>query len=287
MDLLRYVRFFIVLGLFFSRFVLAQEEEKEPEYGWQNEIVGTLNFTQASFDNWAQGGESAVAWQVSLNTESVLEQERYTWTTNSRFTFGLAKVGDTEARKSADEIKLESVYTRKVSPLLNPFIAFTAVTQFVSGFEFDGDRKTKVSQCMDPGYFTQSVGFGYTHSKVFKTRLGATVKETITNDFPVPYADDPDTPEIEKVKIEPGISSVTNFKTKFQENILFSSKLDIFSDLEAFDRIDILWENNLTFKISKLFNVNFNVDLLYDKDVSDTRQLKQVLAIGITYSFVE
>jgi hypothetical protein len=277
--------FGLVFVITFS--IFAQEaQEPEPDYGWHNEIVGNLNLTQASFDNWTQGGENTLAWQISLKTEFKLKQEKYEWVNATKFSYGSAKVGNNEARKSADEIKFESVYTRKLNRLLNPFVAITAATQFTAGFKYDGDAKTQVSKFMDPGYFTQSVGLGYAPNEEIKTRLGVTVKETITSDFSVPYADEPDTPQIEKTKVEPGISSITEFKRNFDENILFNSRLDLFSDLEAFDRIDVLWENNLSFKISKFFNVNFNVDLFYDKDISKRRQLKQVLAVGLTYTFL-
>lgn len=266
----------------------AQEAEQpqEPVFGWTREIVGSLNLTQASFDNWTQGGENTLAWQTSLAADFTLEQEAYVWSNTGRITFGMAKVGDNEARKSADEIKMESVYSRKLTRLLNPYIAVTGVTQMAAGFQYDGDTKTQVSKFMDPGYFTQSLGLGYTYKKMLKTRLGFTVKETITSDFPVPYADDPDTEEIETIKIEPGASSITNFKAPFHENIVYTSKLDIFSDFKGFNRIDVLWENHVVFKISKFINVNFNFDLFYDKDISDRRQIKQVLAVGLTYTFL-
>jgi hypothetical protein len=277
----------LALTLVFSFSLFAQKTEEEtPAFGWQNEIIGTLNLTQASFDNWEQGGENTLAWQITLNTNFTLEKEKYTWTNTGRFTLGFAKVGGTEARKSADEIKIETVLTRKVGKRLNPFVAFFAKTQFASGFEYNGDTKTKVSEFLDPGYFTQSIGIEYSPNDVIKTRLGATVKETITSDFPIPYADDLNTPEIEKIKIEPGISSITEFKRKFQDNILFTSRLDIFSDLEALDRIDILFENNLTLKVSKFINVSLNIDLLYDKDISGRRQIKQILAVGFTHTFL-
>lgn len=269
---------FIIISsiLTFQVSLLAQEAaEGQPKYGWKNEIVGNLNLTQASFSNWEQGGENSLAWQINLTTNFTLDQEKDNWTNTGKVTLGYAKVGGNEARKSADELKLESVYNRKISQFLNPFVAVTAKTQFLSGFQYDeNNKKTKISEFLDPGYFTQSVGVGYTPNEQIKTRLGIMVKETVTDIFP------------EESKIEPGITSVTDFKRKFEENVLFTSRMEIFSDLEAFDRIDILWENNLTLKVSKFVNVNVNVDLLYDKDISEKRQLRQVLAVGFTYSFL-
>lgn len=265
---------FLGIVLIFNSKLVAQEADTT-DYGWKNEIIGNLNLTQASFDNWEQGGENTLAWQIKFNANFTLDQEKYNWANTGKFILGFAKIEGNEARKSADEINLESVLTRKLGKLLNPFIAITAKTQFVSGFQYDeNDNKTKISEFLDPGYFTQGIGLGYSPNDQFKTRLGATVKETVTDIFP------------EKSKVEPGISSITDFKKKFEENVIFTSKLDIFSDLETFDRIDVLWENNLTLKVTKFVNVTVNVDLFYDKDVSDRRQIRQTLAVGFTYTFL-
>ena len=264
-----------------------QTQQEQPEYGWKKEIVATLNLTQASFDNWEQGGESSLAWQTSLDMNFDLQEGKHNWANSVEFELGFAKIAGEEARKSADDIKMESVYTRKLGRLLNPFVAVTAQTQFVAGFEFDdNDNKMKISKFLDPGYFTQSLGLGYSPGENVKTRLGATLKETITSKFAKTFTDDPDTPELEKSRVEGGISSVTDFKQSFEENVLFKSRLDLFSDLDTFDRIDVLWENNLTLKVTKYFNVDLNVDLFYDKDISDRRQLKQVLSVGFTYTFL-
>ena len=101
----------------------AQEEKKEePQYGWQNEVVGSLNLTQTSFDNWVQGGENSLAWQLNLNAKFVNNQEQYNWANTGKVTYGRTKVGDVESRKSIDEIKLESVFTYKMNLYVNPYI---------------------------------------------------------------------------------------------------------------------------------------------------------------------
>lgn len=259
-----------------SNRVFSQEAEPDTlQYGWIKEVVGTLNLTQASFDNWQAGGENTLAWQVNLNTDFTLDQEKFNWVNIGKFVVGYAKIEGEEARKSADQINLESVYTRKLNKYLNPFVAVTAKTQFLSGFQHSDTSKTKISEFLDPGYFTQSAGVGYLANKMFKTRLGATLKETMTDIFP------------QESGVEVGISSVTNYKRQFQENVIFASKLDIFTDLEAFDRIDVLWENDLTLKVAKYITVTVEADLFYDKDISDNKQIRQTLAVGLTYTFLE
>ncbi len=127
-------------------------QEDSVKYGWKNQVIAGLNLTQASFDNWARGGENSLAWQLKLDMNSTNDQERFIWVNNSKFTLGFAKVGDDEAKKSADLIDLESVYTRKLGKYLSPFVAVTGKTQFAAGFQFEGDTKTKVSKFLDPGF---------------------------------------------------------------------------------------------------------------------------------------
>jgi len=267
--------------------LLAQEAEKqEAEYGWQKGLVGNLNLTQTQFDNWTQGGENAFAWQLNINGKALRDEEKYKWDNSGKVSYGQAKLADIEVRKSVDEIKLESVFTYLLGVYVNPYVAASSETQFTTGYEYSEDSKTDVSALFDPGYFSQSVGLGYEPVREFKTRLGFAFHETITSDYPVPYADDPDTDEVEKIKVEPGLESVTDFSKSLIGNILLTSKLEIFSNLKGVDEIDVKWDNIFSAKISKYIDVNFNIKFLYDRDSSEKRQLKQALAVGLAYTFL-
>jgi len=264
----------------------AEEKKEEPKYGWQKEMVGGLNITQTSFDNWTQGGENSFAWQLNLNFKFINDQEKFSWANSGKLTYGSTKTGGQEIRKSIDEIKLESVYTYKLSKFLNPFVAGTGETQFAPGYDYSTDPETQLSALFDPAYFRESVGFGYKPNNSIQTRFGGAMKQTITSEFPQPFADDPKTTEIEKIKNELGVESVTDLNWKISDNSLLTSKLELFSALEALDKIDVKWDNVLATKISKYFNVNFNFKLFYDKDISPKRQIKQAIALGLTYTFL-
>ena len=45
-------------------------------YGWSKAVVGNLNLTQASFDNWQQGGESTLAWPTKEATGRIFPVTR-------------------------------------------------------------------------------------------------------------------------------------------------------------------------------------------------------------------
>jgi hypothetical protein len=264
----------------------ASAQTAVADTSWKNTAVLNVNFTQAQFDNWAPGGEDSWSWQSDLLPKCVFENASLQWVNAGKFSFGQAKVGDMGSRKSADEIRLESVLTRKIGTWVNPYAAVTALTQFAPGYFYDGDSKTEVSGFLDPGYFTQSAGLGIQPDPHLKTRIGAALKETVTRNHPAPYADDPKTLKIEKIKAEPGAEWVTDTDWKLHENILFTSKLETFSNFKGLNAVDVNWDNMFSSKITKLISVSFNVRVTYDRDVSRKRQVKQVLGAGLSYSFL-
>jgi hypothetical protein len=286
------IGFIFVFIVFLSSSALAQEkaEEKpkeEPKYGWQKAMVGGINLTQTSFSNWTQGGESSFAWQLNLNFIFVNDQKQTSWAHSGKLTYGAARIGEQESRKSIDEIKLESVFTYKFGMHVNPFFAATGETQFAPGYDYGVEPRTQMSAFMDPGYFRESVGIGFEPNKIIKTRFGVGLKQTITNNFPVPFTDDPETEDkVEKFKNEAGFESVTDVNWKLTKNSLLTSKLELFYGFGALDETDVKWDNVLSVKVSKYIGINFNFILFYDKDISSRRQIKQSIAFGLTYNFL-
>lgn len=280
----------LVLVAFLSFPLFSQEQKaeakKESQYGWQKEMIGGLNLTQTNLSNWAQGGVNSFAWQLNMNFKFVNDQKKSNWAHSGKLTYGAIKIKDQEFRKSIDEIKLESVFTYKVGTHINPFLAVTGETQFSPGYNYATEPKTQISDFMDPAYFRESVGIGFVPDKIIKTRLGLALKQTITRNYPVPYADNPETVDkIEKFKNEAGLESVTDISLNVAKNALFTSKIELFYAFGTFDETDVNWDNTLLFKLSKYVNVNFNFKLFYDKDISSKRQIKQSIALGLTYSF--
>jgi len=276
-------KFLLIMAslLLLSLNLYAQDKKAEaPKYGWQKSAVGLLNFTQNKFDHWKQGGEDAWTWQLNFDGKLNYVQEKSTWNNSLKIAYGKTKLGDAAAKKAADEIKLESVYTYKMNIYVNPYVAATALTQFTKGYNYGTDPKTTISAFLDPGYFTQSAGLGFQPIEQVKTRLGAALKETMAKEYKDIYADG------EELRVEYGAESVTDINWKMAENILFTSKLELFSNLKAMNQIDVNWDNMFTSKITKYIGVSFNVKLLYDRDISAKRQLKETLAVGLTYTFI-
>lgn len=267
--------------------MLFAEGKEAPAMGWQKEIVGTLNFTQTSFSNWKQGGEDAWTWQLDINGKFVKEHENYSWANALKISYGKTKVGDADAKKAADELRLESVFTYKMGVMVNPYMAVTGETQFTDGYDYAVSPSRKVSAFFDPAYFTESAGIGYQPIIQVKTRLGVALKQTLASKFDSLYTDDPSTAnKVESVRSEVGAESVTELSTKVSQNILLTSKLELFSNLKTMNQVDIRWDTMFSSQIAKYLVVSFNLKLFYDRDISIKRQLKQVLSVGLTYNLL-
>ncbi len=276
----------VLLILLTGALVAQAQEEEAPKYGWKKQVVGDLNFTQNAFDNWTQGGENSWTWALLINATLELDEAHFNWSNSGKFEYGKTKVGDASARKAADEIKLESVYTYKLTQLINPYAAIRAETQFDDGFNYDVTPKVKTSTAFDPLYITESFGAGYKPSDIFKTRLGVAFKQTIS-DKKFGYANDPDTKDtIEDLRSEVGAESVSELNMPLSERILYNSKLELFSDISAIKNVDVNWDNTFSAKVSELIKVSFNFRLYYDSDISIKRQIKQTLAVGLSYTFL-
>ncbi|MDZ7290165.1 MAG: DUF3078 domain-containing protein [candidate division KSB1 bacterium] len=279
---------FCALGLLVVNVYAQQPDTVTTPKIWTHSLVGGLNLTQVSFDNWAQGGENALAYALSMIGKSVCDRSKTNWETNYKFAFGQTRLGDQGLRKTDDKIDLETVLTYKLGTYINPYVAATLKTQFAKGYDYGTKPRTSVSKFFDPGYLTQSVGFGYQPVTQIKTRLGAALREVITSEFSeFKYADDPKTASIEKTKVEGGLELVTEVNWQLQSNLLFTGKVELFDPIKNIDKVVVRSDNTLAAKVSKYVNVNLNVQFIKDPPVNrGKRQIKETLGIGLSYSFL-
>ena len=241
-------------GILFAFYAaaLAQDppkEEPKEVFGWKNDLVGGLNLTQNRYSsNWTKGGENSLAWKGGL---------------------------DVLAENNATK------------------------TQFANGYIYGAtpaaiDTAVKVSSFFSPAFLRQSLGLGYKPSESFMTRFGLSVKENIVLDDGFITLPDRSLTTFrgyhgnkgnEEVRVETGLESVTDVKLKLQENLLFTSKLELFTSFERIDAVDTIWDNMLIAKISKYLSASLNVYMFYDEDILPEVQVRQAMAFGLTYTF--
>lgn len=255
-----------------------------PQFGWKNGLVAGLTLTQVAFTDWEQGGQNALAYSVSADGKSVDDEEGTNWTNLYKLAFGQARLGDQGLRKTDDIIDLSTVFTQKVGSYVNPYAAATLKTQFAKGFMYNSDgTSTQVSQFLDPAYLVQSAGAGYQPTKEVRTRFGLALREVLTSSFNQ-YTDDPTTPGIEKSTVDGGLESVTNVDWNMAENVLFATQLELFDPFKHFDEVVVRSTTAVTGKINKYMTAIFNLQLINEKRVSPRTQVKESIALGLSYT---
>jgi hypothetical protein len=254
---------------------------------WKHKMIVNASLTQISFTDWEQGGENALAYALFLEGKSTYIHDAMNWVNSYKFGFGQAKLAAQGIRKTDDKIDLESVLTYKIETYINPFASASLKTQFAEGVIYDALGQAKpVSDFFDPAYLTQTVGFGYQPALEVKTRLGAALRETIAKTYAEKYTDDPTTSEVEKVRIEGGLESVTEVGWTIMENIVLNAKLEIFAPVKHFYRMTVRSDNTFSAKVNKYISMNLNVQLLNDPEVQARTQIKQTLALGFSYTLL-
>jgi len=254
--------------------------------GWNLASVAGLNLTQASYTRWAPGGENSLAFTAALTGGATRVAETIRWANYLNLRFGQSRLGDQGLRKTDDEIYLESLLLFIVWEKVYPYVSATLRTQFAPGYTYpEGAPKQEISRFFDPAYLTQSVGLAWEPTPIFTTRLGVGAREVITSQFPS-YADDPETADLEKVRVWGGLENISMLTWQFAENMAFVSRLELFAPFNALDRVVLRNDNLLTAKVNEYVNVGINAQFVNDVNISPYTQVKQTLSIGVTYTLL-
>ncbi len=276
--------FMIILFLVFIPNLYAQEQSPAPQFGWKHSLVTGLTLTQVSFTDWAAGGENALSWAFSADGKSIRDEEMTNWSNSYMLAFGQTRLGEQGFRKTDDKIELESIITYKLGVYVNPYAATTLKSQFAKGFVYNATgTRTQVSAFFDPAFLTQSVGASYQPTKEIKTRLGVALREVLTQDFNQ-YADDPTTTEVEKVRVDGGFESVTDVEWQLEENLLFTTKLEMFAPIKTLDEVVVRSTSSIAAKVNKYVTAILNVQFINEKRVTPRTQVKETLALGLSYA---
>ena len=278
------ISFSLIFTMIFSCITFSQTDSNTVKSEWKHSVVSALTLTQVSFSDWAQGGENALAWTLTLEGKSELDRANLNWNNTYKFAYGQTKLGAGDLKKTDDKIDLSSVLTMKYGAYVNPYLGATFKSQFDKGVKYAGTTKVTVSQFFDPGYFTQSAGVGYQPIPQIKTRLGAALREILSAKYG--YADDAKTTALEKSKVEGGMESVTEIEWKIEDNILFTSKIEMFAPFKTFDEVVMRGDNTLAMKVSKYVTTNLNVQFINEKKVTPRTQFKETLSLGISYTLL-
>lgn len=283
----------------------AISQTADTTQGWNKSGVFSLNMSQASFTNWAAGGQNSVALNGLLNLTANYKMGKSAW--DNALTVGYGKMiqkgNDLGWVKTDDRIDFQSKYGHKATDkwFYSGLMSFR--TQMDNGYNYP-DTENRISALLAPAYLLFSLGMDYKPNPQFSMFLSPlTSKNTIVMDDELSamgaFGVDPGK------KFRPELGAYANIAYKKDEivkNVNFLTKLDLFTNyLKNPQNIDVSWEALLVLKVNQFLSATVNTQLLYDDDVlikvdegsegepvmGKRAQFKEVIGVGFTYKFIK
>lgn len=282
-------------------------QDTEPPYvpisrdsAWTTGGNAGIFFQQVALDNWAGGGENAIAYGMEVNLYANKRRRSHTWFNSLQAGYGIAKIGDADARKNNDFLIITSQYGRN---LKNPKWQLSAGidfrTQFDDGFNYGGasdGTDTLISTFMAPGFLSPYLGFTYKpNDNFFATIAPIMEKMTFVLDDQLSNAGAFGVDPGDKFISASGWSINSGYQKEIMTNVNLKANLLLFAPYEDQRHIDVNFDLFLNFKVNKYITTNFTLQAIYDHDikiddgdsVGPRLQLRNILNIGLTYNFGE
>lgn len=268
------------------------------EEGWRRALTGQLSFSQAAYRNWQEGGLNALSLTAGTAGRFARLRGGFQQTHDARLALGVVKQDTLDVRKAVDVIRYAFDLQYTGTGVFRPTFATELRTQFAPGFDYDPKpedypslvvapgTRLKVSDFFAPAVWTQSLGVTYDPGRWYTVRLGLGAKETfvlIERLRPV-HGNAPD----EAVRLQAGLEALAEARKELFEGVLWRSRLNLFQAFNQLDSAapDLVFENLLQLKVNDWLSTNLELVTLYDKDVSNEIQLKEVLSIGVAISIL-
>ena len=335
-QLMRKLSLFLAIFLF-ALAVSAQTDTTKK--GWKKGGIISINFGEAGSRNWAAGAEK---WSVSLgavlNVFANRQMGKWSWDNSLDLGYAFINTQSLGYRKADDKIYFLSKFGRAITAKMNVTILANFRSQFYDGYDYNylgqGLRR-RTSGFMAPGYVTLAPGIDWKPTKslsIFFTPISfrwiivsnkpydylfpggvipVALRTPATGDFEKPKSVLYGVDAVQQVRFEAGGFASIQFNRELVKNVLYTTKLDLFSnylqgyqfnppDYRSYTRtsakpqnVDVYWTNIFAAKVNKFLNVTYAFDLIYDDDIkqfgpdknSAAAQLRSQLAVGLQAKF--
>lgn len=266
---------------------LNAQEKTDSIKDWKFNGVSSVNFSQVSLTNWAPGGENSYAFNGLLNLSLNYSKNKNDWANTLDIGYGLQKQGDQDVRKTDDHIDFLSKYGRKISKSFFISAMLNFKTQMNEGKKYEADTNYVISKFLAPAYLQGALGMEYKPNETFYAVLSPIAgKLTMVLDDSLSakgsFGVDPGS----KTRMELGGAVSIGVKKEIMKNVTFSSTLGLFTNyIENTQNIDVDWKVMINMKINDYLSANLNTQLVYDDDMIQDIQFKEVFGVGLTYKF--
>ncbi len=280
--------------------VLSDVPADTVKKNWLIRGSGSIAFSQASFSNWASGGQNSIGLTTYLNFKANYRKGKHVWgnTVDLGYGFNLnGKSSDASFTKTNDKIELTTAYGYELHKNKKWYLTVLANfrSQFAPGYNYPDDS-TIISKFLAPGYLIAGIGITYAPKNWFYLYISpASGRFTFVNDSALSAAGSFGVDPGKKMRAEMGAYLRTDLNKDLAKNINLSTTLELFTDyIHNFGNIDVNWSFLLSMKVNKWLAASIQTQLIYDDDVmiktdptesaGPRTQFKELLGIGLTYN---
>ncbi len=254
--------------------------------GWEKSWEASINGSQATFNNWSEGGVNTLSGTAATVFSSFYRSNRFSYGFRTNLRYGQSRLDGKEVRKSDDLISIRNraTYDLAEGSIYAAYASVQFKTQFDDGFEYGkgfGGSDSLISSFISPAYLTEGLGIEVNINQNLKVEGGLAMKQTIISNGDL--APNYGLNKGDTFRSEGGFGLGISYQNVIMENITFTTSLETFSNLlYPIKRTDVFWASEIKGRINKLISANFQFELKYDDDFSKEIQLKQVLSAGLT-----
>ena len=254
--------------------------------GWKKSGTFILNINQGALSNWAAGGEQSVfGINGMFNYILNFRDNRNTWDNSIDLAMGFQNATSFgKFRKIDDRIDLTSKYGYQITKKGYLGLLTNFNSQAIAGYDYSVVPNAKISSFLTPGKIILSPGFDFKPNDRFTLYISpATFRWVIKNNQDFFNVSKFGVDSAKKVTNELGAYLTVKTKLPLSTWATFSSRIDLFSNYKRNpENVDLLMNNRLTMKFSKVLATNISLDLIYDDDIIKRLQVKEILGVGLT-----
>ncbi len=269
---------------------------------WKTALEVSLAATQASYsDNWTGGEVGSLVWAANVHGVAEKQLTDLLRVENDlKLAFGQTHSQSETTKnwaapvKSSDKIRFDTVWKITLKAWVDPYAAGVFESQFYDAS--DPQQKRYVN----PVDLTESAGISRTifdqATGKLSSRMGFGLrqkfrKSTDYTDYTVAASGDTTFAELSESLNDGGLEWVTDWVAQVSKTLTYTSKLTVFQALFAsaedpagnWQETDLNWDNILTANVTKIVQVSFAWQLLYDKEISEGGRFKETLALGVAW----
>ncbi len=274
--------------LFVLSFVAISAQDKEaPKEGWKKGGNFSVLLNQSSFKNWVAGGDNTVAGNLNVNYDANLLKGDWTWDNKLIVGYGLASSEAKGQIKTDDRFEINSLAGKKAFGNWSYSMFVNFLTQFTDGYDYAVSDEIAISKAFAPAYLTFGPGMLWKKSDNFKINISpATGKLTFVTDELLSNAGAYGVDPGENLRSELGFYVGAYHKIDLMKNISMENILNLYSNyLDHPENIDINHQLNLVMQINKYISANLGLHTIYDDNMLQETQFKEVFGVGFNYKF--